>query len=395
MKGHIHRRETTDANGRRRVRWYAVVDLPRGPDGRRRQKWHGGYATRRDAELARADVLARLARGAYIERTSMSLAEWITGSWLEMAEMQLKATTLHSYRRNLELHLLPRLGHLRLGELSPTLLTSTYAELFRSGRRRGRAKGAGLSPTTIHYLHAILHRALADAVTAGLLETNPASRARVPKQSATPAPEQRCWTARELALFLSETDHHPLSLAWRLAAMTGMRRGEVLGLRWKDVDLDARRLLVTRSVVVVGNDAVESTPKNGRARVVDLDAGTALLLASRSPEHVDVGSRVVVDTSGRPPSPGGLSRAFRSAIAISGVPPIRFHDLRHTHATLSLASGVPVRVVAERLGHSSPAFTLRRYAHVLPGMQAAAAETFAGLVAAHEPETEVSPEASP
>ena len=385
VKGHIHRRETVNTKGQTRVRWYTIVDIPRGPDGRRRQKWHGGFATRREAELARADVLSRLARGTYVERSSLLVSEWVLGTWLGTVETQLKPSTFHSYRRNLELHLLPRLGHLRFGDLTPARITESYAELLRSGRQRGRSKGEGLSPTTVRYLHAILHRALADAVTAGLLESNPASLVKLPRSGLTLAPELRCWSADELSAFLRQTDHLPLSLAWRLAAMTGMRRGEVLGLRWKDVSVADRRLQISRSLVVVDGSTRESTPKNGHARSIDLDAGTATLLHALRPRDGGGDSRVVVGSDGASPSPGSLSRAFRSAVAVAGVPMIRFHDLRHTHATLSLAAGVPVRVVADRLGHASAAFTLRRYAHVLPGMQAAAAETFASLLGGELP----------
>ena len=380
MKGHVHRRETIDTKGHRRVRWYAIVDLPRGPDGRRRQRWHGGFSTRREAERVRADVLSRLDRGTYVEKSSLTLSEWVLGTWLGSVEAQLKATTLHSYRRNLELHLLPRLGHLRFGDLTPGRITATYAEIFRSGRHRGHSKGSALSPTTVCYLHAILHRTLTDAVSAGLLEVNPAKLANVPRRGAMLTPELRCWSAVELSAFLRRTDHLPLSLAWRLAAMTGMRRGEVLGLRWKDVNGPDRRLIVSRSLVVVDGSTSESTPKSGHTRIVDLDEGTAAHLDRLRTSDGDDESRVVVGIDGTSPSPGSVSRAFRSAVQSTGLPMIRFHDLRHTHATLSLAAGVPVRVVADRLGHSSAAFTLRRYAHVLPGMQAAAAQAFAALL---------------
>ena len=369
-----------DAQGKRHVSWYAVVDLPRRADGKRRQKWHGGFATRREAEVARADILQRLALGTYIEKNSMTVNEWAKETWLQLIEPQLKPTTLHSYRRNLELHLLPRLGHLRLRDLTPLLLTSTYGEILSTGRQRGRSKGAALSVTTIHYLHSILHHLLQDALDAGLLESNPASRARLPRHGSLASPEQRCWSATELAEFLDQSAHLPFALAWRLAAMTGMRRGEVLGLRWQDVNFSTKQLHVRRTLVSVGGVTHESTPKNGRPRLVDLDEHTFRFLRAHKPLSADEGDRLILDSDGKSPAPDALSRAFRSALRTTNAPPIRFHDLRHTHATLALAAGVPLRVVAERLGHSSPAFTLRRYAHVLPGMQAQAAETFAQMI---------------
>ena len=382
MKGHIHRRELINVKGKKSVRWYAVIDLPRGPNGKRRQKWHGGFPTRREADLARADVVNRLKHGTYVEHTSLTLEQWVTGTWLTLIEPQLKPSTFHSYKRNMEIHVLPHLGHVRLMNLTPHLLTSAYAEIMATGRKRGN--GSSLSITTVQYLHTTLHRALVDAVTSGLLESNPASRAKVPRYSGILPKEQRCWSAEELAHFLEVTDPHPLSLAWRLAAMTGMRRGEVLGLRWKDVDVTRQQLTVAHTLVSAGGVVAESTPKNGKTRVVDLDDGTAALLSGRSLRNSDPDARVVLGTDHQSPKPDSLSRAFRTAISSTDLDPIRFHDLRHTHATLSLAAGVPIRVVAERLGHSSPAFTLRRYAHVLPGMQAQAAEQFAALLRSGE-----------
>ena len=381
-KGHIHRRELTNVKGKKSIRWYAVIDLPRGPNGKRRQKWHGGFATRREADLARADVLNKLKHGTYVEHTSITLEQWITGTWFALIQPQLKPSTFHSYKRNMEIHLLPRLGHVRLINLTPYLLTSTYAEILATGRQRG--EGSGLSLTTVKYIHTTLHRALVDAVTSGLLENNPASRANIPRYSGQLPREQRCWSAEELSRFLELTRSHPLSMAWRIAAMTGMRRGEVLGLRWKDLDIERRQLTVARTLIAVGNQTLESTPKNGRTRVVDLDEGTFALLEHHRPKNTHPDSRIVLNPSGESPPPDGLSRAFRNAIASTDLQPIRFHDLRHTHATLSLAAGVPIRVVADRLGHSSPAFTLRRYAHVLPGMQAQAAEQFAALLLSGE-----------
>jgi integrase len=172
--------------------------------------------------------------------------------------------------------------------------------------------------------------------------------------------------------------------------MTGMRRGEILGLRWSDLDLDAARLSVRHAVVAVGYEVVESTPKSQKARVIDLDAETiAQLRAHRQrqdEERAEWGADyqdrdlVVAKENGEPIHPHTFSQSFERLIAKAGLRPIRLHDLRHTHATLALEAGVPVKVISERLGHESPAFTLKQYAHVIPGMQAEAAAQVAAMV---------------
>ncbi len=173
--------------------------------------------------------------------------------------------------------------------------------------------------------------------------------------------------------------------------MTGMRRGEVLGLRWSDIDLDAARLAVRQALVAVGYDVIKSTPKSHNARVIDLDAETVRKLRQhrrqQNEERVEWAADyedqnlVVAKENGEPIHPHTLSQSFERIIQRAGLRRIRLHDLRHTHASLALKGGVPVKVVSERLGHESPAFTLKQYVHVLPGMQAEAARSVAALVA--------------
>jgi integrase len=169
-----------------------------------------------------------------------------------------------------------------------------------------------------------------------------------------------------------------------------MRRGEILGLRWSDIDLDAARLSVQHAVVAVGYEMVESTPKSHRARVIDLDAETVAQLRRRrqrqAEERAEWGADyqdrdlVVAKENGEPIHPHTFSQSFERLIAKAGLRTIRLHDLRHTRATLALKAGIPVKVISERLGHESPAFTLKQYAYVLPGMQAEAAAQVAAMI---------------
>ena len=171
-----------------------------------------------------------------------------------------------------------------------------------------------------------------------------------------------------------------------------MRRGEILGLRWGDVDLDAGRLSVSRSLVSVGYEVHETRGKTRTARrTIDLDPRTVEVLRawrshrsleSSSFDGGDAEAYVFARPDGTPIHPHLLSDAFKKLVTRSGLPRIRLHDLRHTHATLLLKAGVPIKVVSERLGHATPGFTMATYQHVLPGMQAEAARTFAELLAA-------------
>jgi integrase len=195
----------------------------------------------------------------------------------------------------------------------------------------------------------------------------------------------------ELADFLSAIRGSRLEAVWRLAAMTGARRGEILGLRWADVDLDSARAVGStccRRAVVY--EVRESTPKSHNARVIDLDQQTVELLRvyrrRQQDEHAEWGADyedqalVACLENGSFIHPHSLSQPFERIVKQASIRRIRLHDLRHTHATLALKAGVPVKVVSERLGHEAPAFTLKQYAHVIPGMQAAAAAAVAAFV---------------
>jgi integrase len=299
---------------------------------------------------------------------------------------QLKPSTWDSYTRNLRLHVLPRIGHRVLQQINAAMLNELYAALLADGN----ARGGGLSAKTVRYIHTTIHKALADAADAGVLGANAAERARPPKLGKTRVSELRFWQPEELRTFLELVDGTRVQAAWHVAAMTGMRRGEVLGLRWKDVDFDSARISVRHTIVSVAYEVQSSTPKTHQARVIDLDAGTVEQLRrhrerqqfERTNWADDYEERDLVfcRENGSPLHPDSFSQTFERTIARSALPRIRLHDLRHTHATIALRAGVPIKVISERLGHESPAFTMKQYAHVLPGMQAEAASRIAQLV---------------
>jgi integrase len=364
-------------------------------DGTRRVVLKRGFRSRRDAAAQLRIEISKAEAGAWVEpskqRLDAYLAEWVCGQ-------RLSAATLASYRKNIRLHINPHLGETPLARLTGAAVDAWMRRLEASGRADGRG---GLSARTVRYVYTILRSALGDAVKHGRLSVNPTDRSTPPSPSEARPPEMQAWTAAELGRFLrwAQARDADLAMGWRLLAATGMRRGEALALRWRDVDLDAGRLQVRRSLGVVkakgaGEQLVEGPTKTGQARVVDIDADTVADLrtyrATRGLLALDLvrdAALVLGTLEGTHRHPERYSRRFveqvvqaRRALGEDELPRIRLHDLRHTHATLLLAAGEPVKVVSERLGHANATITLTVYQHVHPGMGRQAADRFAALL---------------
>jgi integrase len=386
MQGHIHKRVRTCKNGRKSVLWYVVVDLPSGADGKRRQKWHGGFPTKKAAEAVRARLVHQLTTGFYVEPSSMRLSEWLVDHWLPVHQTRIKKTTYRAYRSAIEHHINPRIGGVALGKLTAQMLNQLYQELLANGKRK---EEGGLAPATVHGVHVVLRKALADAEDAGLIPRNPAKKAKPPRPQ-TQGGELRYWTPSELREFLRLCDGHRLEAAFHLLAMTGARRGEIAGLRWVDVDLEGARITIRQALLAGdGGEVYVSSPKSYRGRTVDLDQATVEKLREhRDRQRLEAAETwrwedsgyVFTKKDGSPLDPNTLKRTFRWIADHSDLPRIRLHDLRHTHASIAVKAGVPIGVVSERLGHASPEFTLHRYSHVMPGMQREAADKIARAV---------------
>ncbi len=238
----------------------------------------------------------------------------------------------------------------------------------------------------------ILRKALADGVRENRVARNVADQARPPSPSAAPSQEMQTWTAEELRAFLDHAQSDRLYAAWLLAGTTGLRRGEVLGLRWSDVDLDRRRLAIRQTLLAVRGELSFSTPKTPKSRrSVTLDETTAAGLrahrVAQLEERLGLGlgspesdGLVFTNLEGDPVHPERFSDRFGQLIREAEVPRIRFHDLRHTHATLALSAGIHPKVVSERLGHATISITLDTYSHAIPAMQEEAAEQVAALL---------------
>src|SRR3954454_11880406 len=263
-------------------------------DGTTRVVLKRGFLTKKDAAAALRSEIRKAEIGQWVppsnQRLDAYLEEWIQGQ-------RLGPSTVASDRKNIRLHIDPHLGSRQVARLTGPMVEIWMRKLESSGRADG---SGGLSARTVRYVFTILRSALGDAVKQGRLSVNPTDRSTPPSPSEARPPEMQAWTAAELGWFLgwAEAYDRDLAMGWRLLAATGMRRGEALALRWRDLDLDAGRLAVRRSVGVVkakgaGERLVEGPPKTGRSRVVDLDARTVAALrahrAARGGLALDLG----------------------------------------------------------------------------------------------------------
>ncbi len=370
MRGRVFQR--TKGRGRP---WSFVVDLPVSGDGKRRQRLKGGFATKAAADKALAEFLVELDKGLAVDPSRQTLGAYLD-DWLATVGPSLRPTTADLYRRAVDNWIIPRIGAVPLQALTPKHLQDLYATLFTSGRVDGTG---GLSARSVRLAHQVLHLALDRAADWRLIARNPAAaRLDLPRMRRQP---MQTWTGKEARDFLEATAMDRLGALWSLMVSTGLRRGEALGLRWEDVDLNADRLSVVQTVVVASSRAYLSEPKTATGRrSVSLHPEVVSALARHSlrqdEERHLVGSAwqesgLVFTTSiGTLIHPRNVARDFQLAVRRAGARPIRLHDLRHTAATLALTSGANPKQVQEMLGHSRVAITLDVYSHVNEEMHA-------------------------
>jgi integrase len=375
MKGYVTQKGT---------RWYAVVYEGLDPvTGREQRRWHAAGTCRADAERLAAR-LAKERNGRNDEARSLTFGAYLTRRWLPGKKVNLAPSTYDSYRRKIERHIVPTLGRTSIRRLRVEQLETLYDSMLHpiDGRRP-------LAPKTVLEVHLIIRGALADAVTKGVVNRNVALVAHAPRLRSIPKVEPQTWTAQQLQAFLTEAAGHRLFPALWVLAATGMRRSELLGLKWTDIDLDRAAIKLNRGLVSVGYELHQSRGKTATARRrIELDPTTIEVLrawqhwqqAERTAIGAIVPEWVFTDSSGRPVHPDKLSHTFDRLVRRSDVPIIRLHDLRHTHATLLIDAGVPVKVVSERLGHATATFTIETYQHVLPSMQTRAVDAVTTLM---------------
>lgn len=368
-----------------------VVTLPRDERGRYPKKWSRGHATLKEAIAVRSTLEADKIAGRIVRPGTTTLggylAEWITS--VEPPRTKIRRSTWASYETHVRVHLTPRLGTIRLNRLTTADVRRAYGDVLESG----------LKPATVRRIHATLHRALADAVEDHLLPTNPAS---VPYRKLPQAEryDYRWWNVHELSAFLDHVRGDRLFAAFHVLAFTGLRRGELIALRWRDVDLDGGTVSVHRAIGSVHHALEVTDTKTAHGvRMIELDDDTVGVLrayrAAQNRERMKAGPTwrdeeglVFTEADGSIVHPDRLSKLFRQRARDAGLPAIRLHDLRHGWASIAGRQGVPLKVIQERLGHHDPGFTARVYQHVLPGQGRDGAEAFARAIrsASEEPE---------
>ena len=367
-----------DASGQ----WRFVVDL-RAADGKRKQAYRRGFATKKAAQEALTKLLGDKQQGTFVAPVRSTLNDFLVNEWLPARRVSLRDSTTASYEQLIRNYVTPTIGSIKLQSVDGAMLNRLYGELLTNGRTGARSgAGAGLSVKTVRNLHGLLTRAFKDGIRWGRLQRNPCDAADPPKGK---SPEMKAWTTDELRAFIKSVQSHRWVGVWALMATTGMRRGEVLGLRWTDVDLEAGTVTIRSTRIRYNKTIAASTPKTARGnRTISIGPATVLALRgwkkAQTSERLVMGAGwqngdglVVTIADGSAPNPEAFSNLFGDLVRRAGVPLIRLHDLRHSYATAALADGVPVKVVSQRIGHADVGVTLKVYAHVLPGDDADAA----------------------
>ena len=372
--------------GHDRIAWSFTVDIAP-PGAPRKQVRRSGFATKKEAVATLAQLQVEVESGDRVDPSKLTYGAYVKDRWFPAIEGNLRPSTLSSYRDVLRVYALPELGSIRLQALTPDLLNSLYGRLTATGGRAGQ----GLSRRTVRYVHTVIAKSLKDAERWRLVRRNVAALADPPTAKSTKPGRVKAWSAEEVRSFLDHVGDHRLRPLWWVLTTTGLRRGEALGLRWGNVDLEAGSASIVHTLISVNYEVLESTPKTDRGRrLVSLDPETVSVLrawrkrqleerVAWGPAWTDTGY-VFTREDGTAWHPDRISHLFRQLVRQTDLPGISVHDLRHTSASLALAGGVPMKVVSDRLGHSSIAITADVYSHVSEGMDREAAIAIASAV---------------
>ncbi len=375
MRGHITKRGKGS--------YSIVVELGRDPaTGKRKQQWVSVKGTKKDAEKRLAELLWQIDNGTYMKPGKTTVAEYLARWLKDYVLPNLSPRTAEGYESIIDKHLIPAFGKMVLTQLKPEHIQRYYSEKLESGRIDGKG---GLNPQTVRHHHMALHCALEIAVKWGLIAKNPADAVNPPKAKRK---EINTMSEQEVSIFLNAAKETPYYELFYLAIFTGMRRSELLALKWSDVDLEQGQLSINRTIhQAKDNSLVFRHPKTekGRRQLALTPSSVnvlTILKNERSIKSLLSGTTlkdeefVFCNIDSKPLLPDTVTQAWSRLVKKVGLEHIRFHDARHTHASLMLRQGVHPKIVQERLGHASIQITLDTYSHITPGLQAAAALKF-------------------
>jgi integrase len=364
MKGHVSLRGSV---------WYAVIDTRDPATGTRKTRWHSlpDCKGRREAQTACAALIAAK-DGPQIDATKETVAAFFE-RWLPHIRTQV---SLRSYERYAELarkNIIPLISGVKLARLQPAQISAAYVKALQSGRRDGRG---GLSPRTVHHMHRVLKQALKQAVRWGAVAINPADAVDPPKVERK---AMNTYDMAQTAALIDSLRETRMFIPVILGLLCGLRRGEIAALRWRSVNLETGSLAVVESAEQTEDGVRYKETKSGRSRNVKISTTVIEELrawkARQAQEFLRLGARpdgdtfVVTKADGQPVQPRTLTHEWARLVAQIGLPRIRLHDTRHSHATHLLASNIHPKIASERLGHSKVGITLDLYSHVTPGIQ--------------------------
>ena len=378
MPGHLEKRSDKS--------WTIIVEAGRDPITKKRKRIKNAFqGTKREAEKEMARLLTEIDSGQYVKPSKLTFDEYLI-QWLDdYGKPNLAPSTFDSYRRIINVHIIPALGFIKLDKLQPMHLQHYYNKSLGEGRKDGNG---GLSLRTVQYHHRIIREALQHALKWQLIQQNVADfvQAPRPKKAEISLPglseiDRLLETAR---------DHHDYSLI-TTAIFTGMRRAELLGLRWSDISFDSFSLSIRQTLQrLPGQGFIFTDPKSQKSKrqIIIPPALVSVLKDHRKKQlesklHFDEGYQdfnlVFPRPDGSPEDPSNISHRFKALVDKLSLTGLRFHDLRHLHATLLLAQGVHPKVVQERLGHQTVTLTLDTYSHVIPSLQRDVADKLENL----------------
>ena len=350
---------------------------PRPGDRQARHSLPSFKGSKREAQAKLTELLSEYARGVLVEASKTTVAEYLR-AWLDGAH-GLAGKTAERYRELAERQIVPHLGSIALQKLRPAHIADWHAKVLREGGEGGRA----LSARTVGHAHRVLHRALARAAATELVPRNVVGIVKPPKVEDAEIESLR---SDQVTSVLKALDGHPLQAIAVLALGTGARRGEILGLAWGHVDLDAATLRIERSLEQTRAGLKFKTPKTKTSRrTISLPPTAIEALRKHRRQQLetrvalgqgkpDAGTLVFSNVEGDPLPPNNLSRDWRRFVKARKLPPVSFHGLRHSHVSALIAKGVDVLTISRRIGHASPVVTLRTYAHMFQQTDTVAAD---------------------